>query len=186
VNTKLEKMAATLEASDDYRVLRRLNDADIVAQEADGPTYRGIYLDVEAEGLDTERDNITELAMLEFEFAKDGTFMGLLNGLHFYNDPGRPLKPEITKITGITDDMVAGQSIDRMAVVGMVQRCQLVIAHNASYDRQLLEADTGATVISVKWCATTGVPMAIRSLHEADRPRPGNARLARRTGASRS
>lgn len=141
MNTKLEKMAATLEASDDYRVLRRLNDADIIAQEAvtEGPTYRGIYLDVEAEGLDTERDNITELAMLEFEFAKDGTFLGLLNGLHFYNDPGRPLKPEITAITGITDDMVAGKSIDRVAVVDMIKRGHLVVAHNAQYDRQMLE-----------------------------------------------
>jgi DNA polymerase-3 subunit epsilon len=140
MNAKLEKMAVALEASDDYRVLRRLADSDIAgAQVATGEVFRGIYLDVEAEGLDVERDNITELAMIGFEFTRDGTFNGLLDTLHYYNDPGRPIKPEITAITGITDDMVAGKSIDREAVIAMLKRSHLVVAHNASYDRQMLE-----------------------------------------------
>jgi hypothetical protein len=47
--------------------------------------------------------------------------------------------PEITTLTGITDEMVTGQSIDDPAVDDLLKRVVLIIAHNASFDRRYLE-----------------------------------------------
>jgi len=46
---------------------------------------------------------------------------------------------EITKITGITDQMLAGRRIDDRAVNDLLDRVVLVIAHNADFDRPFLE-----------------------------------------------
>ena len=54
-------------------------------------------------------------------------------------DPGFSIPPEITKITGITDKMVAGRRIDDGAVNDLVNRVVPVIAHNADFDRRFLE-----------------------------------------------
>jgi DNA polymerase-3 subunit epsilon len=47
--------------------------------------------------------------------------------------------PEITKITGITNEMVAGHRIEDQAVDVLLSRTVLVIAHNADFDRRFLE-----------------------------------------------
>lgn len=59
--------------------------------------------------------------------------------MSFYEDPGISIPESITILTGITDDMVRGQAIDLDVVSSIVERCQLVIAHNASFDRPFLE-----------------------------------------------
>ncbi len=53
--------------------------------------------------------------------------------------PTRPITPDITRITGITDEMVAGQRIDLEAVRRFVEPADLVIAHNERFDRPLCE-----------------------------------------------
>ena len=42
------------------------------------------------------------------------------------------LSPRLVRKTGITDEMVAGHSIDDRAVNDLIGRVVLVIAHNAS------------------------------------------------------
>ncbi|HEY5774637.1 MAG TPA: 3'-5' exonuclease, partial [Xanthomonadales bacterium] len=54
-------------------------------------------------------------------------------------DPGVPISAFITRITGITDEMVAGQSIDLDEVTRFLADASLVIAHNASFDRPFVE-----------------------------------------------
>ena len=49
------------------------------------------------------------------------------------------LSPEITAITGITNEMVAGQIIDPAEVAKFAAPASLVIAHNAAFDRRFLE-----------------------------------------------
>jgi DNA polymerase-3 subunit epsilon len=46
---------------------------------------------------------------------------------------------EVTAITGITDDLVAGHAIDDDAVAGFAAGAHIVIAHNASFDRKFAE-----------------------------------------------
>jgi DNA polymerase-3 subunit epsilon len=72
----------------------------------------GIFLDTETTGLDVDSDEIIELAMVPFEFDASGNIYRLLPEYNGLNDPGMPI-PEIARqITGITDEMVQGQSID--------------------------------------------------------------------------
>ena len=54
-------------------------------------------------------------------------------------DPGVPIPPASTAVHGITDDMVAGKQIDDERVAELVQGLDLVIAHNARFDRPFLE-----------------------------------------------
>jgi DNA polymerase-3 subunit epsilon len=49
------------------------------------------------------------------------------------------ISPEITKITGITDEMVAGHRIDDLTVNDLLARVVLVITHHADFDRRFLE-----------------------------------------------
>jgi DNA polymerase-3 subunit epsilon len=57
-----------------------------------------------------------------------------------FEDPGKPISPQITEITGIDDSMVRGLRIDDAAVTALVQQADLVVAHNAGFDRPFVEA----------------------------------------------
>src|SRR5260370_35421519 len=64
----------------------------------------------------------------------------VLGSWEWFEDPGLSIPPEITTITGVTDEMVAGHHIDERAVNDLLNRVVLVIAHNADFDRRFLEA----------------------------------------------
>ncbi len=54
-------------------------------------------------------------------------------------EPQIPLPAAITAITGITEDMLRGQTIDPVAVMEIAATADLVVAHNATFDRPFLE-----------------------------------------------
>jgi DNA polymerase III subunit epsilon len=56
-----------------------------------------------------------------------------------FNEPSEPIPLEVTALTGITNEMVAGQRIDEAAVSSFVDDAVIVIAHNASFDRKFAE-----------------------------------------------
>ena len=55
-------------------------------------------------------------------------------------DPGMPIPAESTKIHGITDDMVIGKKIIDADIETLLADVSLVIAHNATFDRGIVEA----------------------------------------------
>lgn len=138
----LEAAAALLRASPDWRVVRRYERPERYAAPAsDDTTIRtGIYLDTETTGFDADTCKIIELAMVRFEFASDGRIFRLLDDYDEFNDPGEPIPPEIVRLTGITDEMVAGQRIDPRAVATFIADASLIVAHNAAFDRRFVEA----------------------------------------------
>lgn len=60
------------------------------------------------------------------------------------NQPTSPIPPEITKITGLTDAMVAGHAIDPKEVAAFIAEAVIIIAHNAAFDRLFAERLSGA------------------------------------------
>jgi DNA polymerase-3 subunit epsilon len=55
-------------------------------------------------------------------------------------DPGTPMPDEIIAITGITDDMLRGQQLDEVEVLRLLDGVDLVLAHNAGFDRPFVES----------------------------------------------
>jgi DNA polymerase-3 subunit epsilon len=136
-----EAMARLLDSHADYRVLRRLPVVTQFAHQPTGPVTRVLILDTETTGLDASRDRIMELALLSVDVE---TATGLPTGpVEVYDgleDPGMPIPAEIQALTGITNDMVRGQRIDEQRVAAMLDDADLVLAHNAGFDRPFAEA----------------------------------------------
>jgi DNA polymerase-3 subunit epsilon len=135
----LEAMIATLEASGDYRVLRRLIPRAPIEPPPGLPTRQGLFVDTETTGLDPARDEIIELAMVPFTYGLDGNIYAVGEPFQQLREPSKPIPPEVTAITGIDDAMVAGKRIDPADVTHFVALSSLVVAHNAAFDRKFLE-----------------------------------------------
>jgi DNA polymerase-3 subunit epsilon len=88
-------------------------------------------VDVETTGINPDRDKIIEFGVCLFEYDREtGRIYKVRGSWEWLEDPGFPISPEITTITGITDAMVAGHRIDDGAVGVLLSRTVLVIAHN--------------------------------------------------------
>lgn len=99
-------------------------------------------IDLEASGLDFHKDFITEIGCVIFDgdtwqpIAEFETFVHIPEAL--------PLSPEIVKLTGITDDMVRSGLPFEEAIARLVEftkDCDLFVAHNKSFDSQMLAAN---------------------------------------------
>lgn len=135
----LEAAAALLEASQNYRVLRRLQPRKPVMGIPEQDTRLGLFVDVETTGLDPSKDEIIELAMVPFRYSLDGIIVDVGEPFDRLREPSAPIPASITALTGITDSMVAGQRIDPEEVTQCVLSGAVVIAHNAAFDRKFLE-----------------------------------------------
>lgn len=136
---ELEKLAAILEESGDYRILRRLKPRSSTGVSAGDGSRIGLFVDVETTGLDPDKDEIIELAMLPFRYSLGGAVIELLEPFDRLRQPSAPIPEAVTALTGITDDMVAGQQIDPGEVSEFAAPADLVVAHNATFDRRFLE-----------------------------------------------
>jgi DNA polymerase-3 subunit epsilon len=157
---QLEAMAATLESSGRYRVLRRIEPQAPVEPAEGTPTRLGLLLDLETTGLDPEQDEIIEWAMLPFTYGLDGMLYALGEPFSRLRQPSRPIPPAVTELTGITDAMVAGQQIDPEEVAAFVAPAALVIAHNARFDRRFAERFCPAFASKPWACSMDGVDWA--------------------------
>jgi DNA polymerase-3 subunit epsilon len=153
-----EGMARELEMTGDFRVLRRLRTRLKYGEPDGSRLHRGIYVDVETTGLDPVNDEIIELSLLPFDFASDGRVFSVHEPFERFRDPGRAIPDVVTGITGITNEMVAGASVDPAEVEAFLDGAVLVVAHNASFDRPFAERLCGAFA-DLPWaCSCAEVP----------------------------
>ncbi|MEH3146544.1 MAG: 3'-5' exonuclease [Methylobacterium frigidaeris] len=139
MSTPLDSIASVLEETGNYRVLRRLAPLDAGAEPPDEPTFIGLVVDTETTGTDFSRDEVIELGILKFEYGASGRIYRVLDSFNQLHQPRRSIPPEITRLTGITDAEVEGRRIDDAAVAALARDAAVVIAHNASFDRQMCE-----------------------------------------------
>lgn len=149
-----------LNSTGDYKVLRRLNlshDNRFTRKVITTPLV-GICIDTETTGLNFASDKIIELGIVAFQYDPlTSEIIKITDRYAGFEDPGVPLPPEITAITGITDAMVSGQSFDESQVCRLAEQASLVIAHNAAFDRKFVEARFPA-FSKVPWgCSMTQV-----------------------------
>jgi DNA polymerase-3 subunit epsilon len=134
-----EEMVALLEATGDYRILRRLKPRRLINDPDDSITKRALFVDVETTGLAPDRDEIIELAMVPFTYSVDGRIFDFQDPFQGFQEPSEPISAEITRITGIEQSMVGGQRLDLEVVNSFVENADIVIAHNAAFDRRFCE-----------------------------------------------
>jgi DNA polymerase III subunit epsilon len=157
---ELERMAALLQSSGRYRILRRLEKRSAYHSPDGTQVRRAIFLDVETTGLDPASDAIIEMAMVPFDFSSDGRIFSVHEPFSRFRDPGRPIPTTVAAITGITDEMVAGKSIEPLEIEAFLGQAVVVIAHHAGFDRRFAERFCGAFARLPWACSWSEIPWA--------------------------
>ncbi|HET8693636.1 MAG TPA: 3'-5' exonuclease [Aquabacterium sp.] len=154
-----EALARVLEAHRDYRVLRRLQPKTDFGRKAKGAdVIKVAILDTETTGLDATRDQIIELALILVDVdAQSGQPIKVTHVYDELEDPGRPIPAEAVKVTGITDDMVAGKRLNDELIADLISGVGLVIAHNARFDRGFVERRLPAFTALPWACSVTEI-----------------------------
>ena len=97
-------------------------------------------LDLETTGLDRDEDEIIEIAMKLIQVSKTKIEqLKVVDAYESFQDPGIVITEESTRIHGITNDMVQGHQIDWMRVESILNNSQLIVAHNARFDRSFID-----------------------------------------------
>ncbi|MFH1011902.1 MAG: helicase C-terminal domain-containing protein [bacterium] len=121
------KVAAKKERSDALSLFESLGLREFVA------------LDLETTGLDAELERVTEVGLIRF---RDG--VGVEHFEQLVN-PGKPLDPFITALTGLTDDDLRNQppfSVVAERIIDFIGTA-LIVGQNVSFDLEFLATEGG-------------------------------------------
>jgi DNA polymerase-3 subunit epsilon len=140
----LDEAAQQLAQSADYRVLRRIPPVErwefpaVTGFDANN-VVRAAVVDCETTGLGDD-DEVVELAIIWFEYDKvTGSVANAVRVFSGLRQPSKPIPESATAIHGITNEMVAGKVLDDADLARALEGVQLVIAHNAGFDRPMVE-----------------------------------------------
>lgn len=155
-----EELARRLEETGRFRVLRQLVPRPIVPREQSKFPNLAVLVDTETTGLFHTRDEIIEIGAVAFTYDDEGMIgdvVGVYSGLR---QPSAPIPAEITRLTGITDEMVAGHDIDIATLDALIEPADLIIAHNAAFDRPFCEGLSPAFASKAWACSVTEIRWA--------------------------
>jgi DNA polymerase-3 subunit epsilon len=153
----LESSIAALEATGQFKVLRRAQlDSALNDLSAEG-TRVAVIVDTETTGLDLQRDEIIEIGMIAFTYDRPGHIGNVIGTFSALQQPSKAIPPEVTKITGISNEIVAGKVIDKEALEEFLRPASLIVAHNAAFDRPMCER-LSSTFAGKPWaCSATEI-----------------------------
>lgn len=158
VPSDLEGMARRLEDTGDYRILRRLQPRPVIDRALSVFPRLAVAVDTETTGLRHDLDEVIEIGAVAFTYDDKGVVGDVVGVYGALQEPSRPIPPEITRLTGINDAMVAGQRIDEAALAALLEPADLIIAHNAAFDRPFCEALSPVFVTRPWACSVREVP----------------------------
>lgn len=168
-STKIETIDAIqhLESTGDFQVIKKLPLLDSINEVLTpvGAIKIVCVLDVETTGLDYETDEIIELAYSLIEFDEEGNLFNVLKRVDVFNQPNKTISEKITSLTGITNEIVNGIHIDWDSISIDFANVDLIVAHNASFDRKFVEKyhnvftsiPWACSVNQIDWISLTGV-----------------------------
>ena len=126
----------------EWKLIRKLHLPEKYNDPSGGEIKKGIVLDVEATGLSIGHDDVIQLALLPFDYeVSSGKILNILKEDAFdgLREPRIPISKEASLVTGITNEMVINKKIDSKEVEKIINSSDLIVAHNASYDRPMVE-----------------------------------------------
>lgn len=139
-NLDITEAVQLLDAHPDFKVIRRITPRKSFSENGGRVLSKGVVVDTETTGTNSDKDAIIELGMVLFEFDPEtGIAYNVLDSFNQLEAPGFPIPPEATAVHGITDEMVAGKRIDESSVDQFLEGVSLVIAHNSKFDRVFME-----------------------------------------------
>lgn len=130
-----------LEASPDHRILRRVPPVSAwVTKSNAAETRRAVFVDVETTGLDQDIDEVIEIALVPFDYdRRTGEIVRVHEDYSSFRPPSFPIPEASIRVHGIKDADVVGAVVDEARIEAILNDAQLVIAHNAAFDRPMVE-----------------------------------------------
>lgn len=122
-----------------------------------------VFLDFETTGLEIGKDEIIEIGAIKIdEDGYDHTFQSFIN-------PTKPITPHITKLTGITQEMVDDAPDLKTAITKLIEFIgeASIVAHNADFDipflvvaslRHQVPIQSETIICTLKWAAKLNEP----------------------------
>ena len=180
---QMNAFARRLEKSGMFRVLRRLEPMPRIQCNGSEGLRCAIVVDTETTGLvfpgaDLPPSEIVSLAMVAIAYdPADGVIAGVIDRFHRYRQPSHSIPAAATALHGITDELVHGCTITEDDLVDWIERSSktvlgdfalesrdtrrlpLLIAHNAAFDRRMVEYLYPRLGMSLPWaCSQIQVP----------------------------
>lgn len=115
--------------------------------------FGGLAIDVETTGLIAGTGKVIELAMRTFRYNREGVITHVYEPHCWREDPGEPISPAITLVTGLTNEDVAGCRIDDIKATELMKSVSFVVAHNSAFDRKFVEARLPLAA-GLPWCCS--------------------------------
>lgn len=127
--------------TDEVRILRPVEGRDHWPRQAPAalPIKRVAVLDTETTGIDPLRHTVIELCIAMCCVDAAGRIVAIEQVASVFNDPGVPLTPEVAALTGITNEMIAGEGFNHEQVIAHLLTADYVVSYNAAFDRAHLE-----------------------------------------------
>ncbi|MCO4319970.1 exonuclease domain-containing protein [Aliidiomarina quisquiliarum] len=97
-------------------------------------------LDLETTGFNPEVDEAIEVGIIRASYSPSaGRLTSILGSLSALEQPARPLESIITEVTGLTDDILKGQTFPTSNVSEILSGIEFIVAHNAAFDKAFFE-----------------------------------------------
>ena len=116
------------------------------------------FLDTETTGIDRANDKIIEIAIKVVKVeSTSGKILSIEGSYESFNDPEEDISTEITLLTGIDNKMVDGESIDWDAVDRLLGKADIIIAHNAGFDRAFVDRHSSTSPGKIWACSISDI-----------------------------
>ncbi len=118
---------------------------------------QGLAVDVETTGL-TSRDEIIELAAVSFTYdGRSGRIVEVRDGYVGMRQPQVAINPSAMRVNGITEAELVGQSLDEVKIRKMIASSDIMLAHNAAFDRRFVAGLFPEALRKPWYCSMNGV-----------------------------
>ncbi|MBD58511.1 MAG: hypothetical protein CL808_00075 [Citromicrobium sp.] len=128
-------------SEDQTRVLHRITPLSEWQAPADaGPPFMKVaVLDTETTGFDPQYDELIEIAVAMIVIDDRGRVIAVESLRIGLQQPCRPIEPHISRITGITDEMVEGKRFAAQQIAEHLAEADACLAFHVNFDRRHLE-----------------------------------------------